>query len=579
MKFLLYFTTLILVNFAHSQKKVELSNSNYLQLQEKVRFLMSTDVDSAFVVEKQIENSSNVMHKAFAFGAKSYLYQLKNDSVNSKKSYTQATYYFNLLKPSLEKTKLNSYLLNYSGLCDYKRNNYSDALIKYQKGRLLSLQVNDVKQLIKFSNNIALINKEIGNYKESITALKQSIKTTNENAILYDEKQLKFNNFNGNYRIANSYYGLYINNKQPISKYIDSSSFFYKKALVFADNSSEEKLKVQMCLGNVCYLNGNYKDAESMYQNVYLKGKKDEVNLSYISCSLSCLYYKTKEYDKVLFYTNKVDSVYKTNKEVITQYVISNYLQSKIYTIKNNESKAHEKAKIYLDNFEKVNEKQNNEADKINLTISLEDQKKEMLVALNKNRKNDLVQKWIKYSLILLFILFLFIFVKQIIARKTIEKKFNLFMNEYKNNENQRVKDIGESVNNTIDINVVDKKGKISIDEDKENEIIEKLKKLELKLDYLKPDFTQQLVAKKIKTNTTYLSYIVNKRFGISFSEYTNELKLNYIINEMITNTTFRKYSTQAIAESAGFKNAVSFSKSFKKKTGITPVEFTKKLL
>ncbi|WP_242499181.1 AraC family transcriptional regulator [Flavobacterium sp. 140616W15] len=69
-----------------------------------------------------------------------------------------------------------------------------------------------------------------------------------------------------------------------------------------------------------------------------------------------------------------------------------------------------------------------------------------------------------------------------------------------------------------------------------------------------------------------------NWRFGKTFSEYSNELKINYVINELIANPKYRKYSTQALAESVGFKNAVSFTKSFSKRTGVTPTQFTKKL-
>ena len=107
---------------------------------------------------------------------------------------------------------------------------------------------------------------------------------------------------------------------------------------------------------------------------------------------------------------------------------------------------------------------------------------------------------------------------------------------------------------------------------------MKKLIALESKQFYLTPDFNQQTVAKKIKTNTTYLSYVVNKRFGKSFSEYSNELKINYIIKELVNNSTYRKYSTQALAESVGFKNAISFSKSFNKRTGVSPVQFIKRL-
>ena len=70
----------------------------------------------------------------------------------------------------------------------------------------------------------------------------------------------------------------------------------------------------------------------------------------------------------------------------------------------------------------------------------------------------------------------------------------------------------------------------------------------------------------------------MNKNFGKSFSEYANELKINYVVNEMISNARYRRYSTQAIAESVGYKNATSFTRSFSKKAGLSPVQFAKKL-
>ena len=100
------------------------------------------------------------------------------------------------------------------------------------------------------------------------------------------------------------------------------------------------------------------------------------------------------------------------------------------------------------------------------------------------------------------------------------------------------------------------------------------LKILEDKQTFLNKDFTQQYVAKKIKSNTTYLSYVVNKKFDKTFSEYANDLKINYVINKMTNDSTYRMYTTKAIAESVGFKNADSFASSFKKKTGITPYQF-----
>ena len=121
-------------------------------------------------------------------------------------------------------------------------------------------------------------------------------------------------------------------------------------------------------------------------------------------------------------------------------------------------------------------------------------------------------------------------------------------------------------------------KNTVVIDSEKENQIVAKLLTLEKKEVFLNPDFTQQFVAKKIKTNTAYISHVVNKRFGKTFSEYANDLKINYAIHQMETNPVYRKYSTQAIAESVGFKSAISFRKSFTKKTGFSPTQFLKNI-
>ena len=213
----------------------------------------------------------------------------------------------------------------------------------------------------------------------------------------------------------------------------------------------------------------------------------------------------------------------------------------------------------------------------MNVKLNHEEVKKEMF-AIQKKYKNDLMLRYFFTGLLIVLIAMFFYF-KSKRDRKKVNAKVNAIIEKYKldqlNINSTEVKDTFEELTDSQE----KKEGvSINLDEEKENEILEKLIVLEKKLYYLKPDFTQQSVAKKIKTNTTYLSYVVNKKFGKSFSEYYNELKINYAINEMISNPVYRKYSTQAIAESVGFKNAVSFTRSFNKRTGVTPVQFIKRL-
>ena len=115
-----------------------------------------------------------------------------------------------------------------------------------------------------------------------------------------------------------------------------------------------------------------------------------------------------------------------------------------------------------------------------------------------------------------------------------------------------------------------------------EDDVIEKivngLKKMEKKHDFLKPDFKLTFVAKKINTNTTYLSSYFNNYKNQTFSEYTQELRINYVLNKIKEDPIFRKYTLQAIAEEIGYKEATTFVRIFKKHTGISPLFFIEEI-
>lgn len=105
-----------------------------------------------------------------------------------------------------------------------------------------------------------------------------------------------------------------------------------------------------------------------------------------------------------------------------------------------------------------------------------------------------------------------------------------------------------------------------------------KIQKLEDKQYYLRQDCTMHNMAKKLKTNTSYLSKIVNTHLEKSFSTYINELRINHAILELKNNKRLRSYSVKGIAEEMGYKNADAFSRYFKAATGISPTVYIKKI-
>ena len=116
------------------------------------------------------------------------------------------------------------------------------------------------------------------------------------------------------------------------------------------------------------------------------------------------------------------------------------------------------------------------------------------------------------------------------------------------------------------------------IKNEKVNEILEKLVALEEKKYFLKQECTLHNVAKKLKTNTSYLSKIVNNELGKNFNTYINELRINYIIIELKNNSKLRSYSVNAIAIEIGYKRPDAFTRSFKEVTGLTPATYIKKV-
>lgn len=114
--------------------------------------------------------------------------------------------------------------------------------------------------------------------------------------------------------------------------------------------------------------------------------------------------------------------------------------------------------------------------------------------------------------------------------------------------------------------------------DDKTAEILKKLEAFETKELFLSKESTLVEVAKKIQTNTTYLSKVINTYKEKSFTAYITDLRVDYAIERLSIDRKFRSFTIGAIAQEIGFKRSESFSKAFKVKTGLYPSYFIKEL-
>jgi len=108
--------------------------------------------------------------------------------------------------------------------------------------------------------------------------------------------------------------------------------------------------------------------------------------------------------------------------------------------------------------------------------------------------------------------------------------------------------------------------------------IIQKIEIFEKNHSFLRKNITLDSLSKEFDTNRDYLSKLINELKGKNFTQYLNELRINYIVSELKTNEKMRKYTIAAISEEIGFNNSETFTNAFKKITGTLPSYYIKLL-
>ena len=109
------------------------------------------------------------------------------------------------------------------------------------------------------------------------------------------------------------------------------------------------------------------------------------------------------------------------------------------------------------------------------------------------------------------------------------------------------------------------------IDNDKVVAVLKGLDKLEQEEFYLKSKCNLHTIAKKVKTNSTYLTKIIHTHKGKKFNEYITDLRITYALHRLKNDKKFRAFSVKSIAIELGYKSDGAFAKHFKAKTGLNP--------
>jgi len=286
-----------------------------------------------------------------------------------------------------------------------------------------------------------------------------------------------------------------------------------------------------------------------------IKPFKNEQLLSELFFYKGRSFYKLNKTDQAIV-SLKVSEEILIKKDTINEFSIlladTYKLIAEIYKKNNN----HKESGIYFEKHIALNQQKNKS--KLNTIQNLYTnnlQSKNKIIADLSSKQRILQNKKIISLLIYFFIFFIAISIVFYFLQKT------------KKNREQMKSDL--VINKHINTKVIKR-----IDSEKAKNILISLENLENTEFFLNENFSLATVAKKLKTNSSYISRTVNIYKNQTFQEYASELRINYVINRLKKDRKFRLYSVQHIAKEIGYKSPNSFTKHFKKKTGIYPSSF-----
>ena len=391
--------------------------------------------------------------------------------------------------------------------------------------------------------SLALLKSNLGFHEEAITLLKKVIAAYPKiNYNSYDSYNLIANKASAYNVLGESYFALNaINNND---KYLDSTLICYKEAYLEAEKFNPKHKNslsfYNLRVTNVLIKRKKYNEALKLVNTYNLIEKSQDY---YFLKSL--IFKNLKNGDSSLYYSYKFLNFNNTSPDTEKNKIVVYNILANLYNDISKIDSAFKYSELALDMLNKLN------------LSKTEANKTHYLYDFNQIQKvnNSIVNREIKKknNLIVAFIIFIFLI-------------FTLMYYQFNKEKKEPIKDDSKS------------KKEYSIDLQLEQMVLEELKKFEKSQLYLDSAFNINKLAKKLNTNTSYLSSIINEKKGKTFKQYTTELRMSYLIKIIQKDSKYKRYTIQALGEEIGYTNASSFSRSFKNYTGKTPTEYLKSI-
>jgi AraC-like DNA-binding protein len=434
---------------------------------------------------------------------------------------------------------------------------YENFLIAYE----YALKTKNIKQQIFVKNYIGTFKNNIGQYENALKIFREQyhfIKSQPNYEKLYESD---YSDILGS--LANSFLR---------GKVLDSAYFYINEGLSFSKNN-KDKTEYKDFLSdyaNYLYLSKEYDQALDSFKR-FVPFWKGHMNLAINYYYQGKIYQIKNDTSKSIDYFLKIDSLYNENqvpflehnevyKTLYDYYYKHGNKQKQLYTI----NKLIEIDSVLDELSYNINTKSTNDYE----IPKLKAEKEKILQDLNQEHTKT---NYIIASATLIALVLILVLIKLYLDKKQLKARFESIIQKQDANSksvvDKAIEIPSEKIENTLNISqeVIDA-------------ILEALTQFEHNKGYLDNQITLAFLAKQFSTNSVYLSKVINHYKGMSLSNYLSNLRIEYCITELRENSTLRNYTIKAIALEMGFRNAESFSKAFKKQTGLNPSYYIKEL-
>ncbi|CAM1341199.1 helix-turn-helix domain-containing protein [Tenacibaculum amylolyticum] len=553
-KLLLLFCTLF-ISISHAQSE---SDILYITMLQKVGTKANLK-ERRIYLDSIIQKAKNEKQYKYLF-ASYHMHALLQENENTLKYCDSIINLSKLYKYEDEFYPKDAYQIK--GDFFFTRKDYNRALDSYLAVHDYAEKYNDTKLLFDSNLNIGFLKRKTGDYKSALKLYKQNLLLLKEKEKLDSVAYL-----NCIRSIANIY------NDMALP---DSSMIYNKLGINTAAAFKKTKFRNHFSLncGVSLYLQNKYSeaiDSIEKYIPYFKKNDPNKGNLSFAYYYCGEAYNKLNNTPKAIAYFKKVDTIFR-EKGNLFPLIRETYEHLIQYYKKRKDLNSH---LTYVNQLIRLDSILHNEEIYLNKGLitkydipKLKSEKEDIIKQMNASEtKSFSIIIIISVSLLVIIILLCY----QIKLKKEYKNKFLEIINKPKKLiTEKKIENSDDKIVETTSINIPQK----IIDD-----VLEALDSFEKKHQYINKDITLSSLAKKVGSNTNYLSKIINHFKEKSFSNYLNDLRIEYAIEKLKQDTIFRKYTIKAIAEEVGFKNSESFSKAFYKLKGIKPSYFLKELI